>query len=160
MSGRRVAGALAVLVILASLVVTSWLVWTNRETAAREAARGEALAAAPARLETLLSYDSATVDVDLDEAALGATGTFADGFREYAANTVAPESKREGISTRARIAEIGYLSGAADDARLLVFVDQITTSTRSPAPTSTASRVIVEMQRVGDDWLVAAMTPI
>jgi Mce-associated membrane protein len=157
---RRVAAGGAVLVLLVSLLVTAALMWTNRTTAQRESARGEALAAAPERIEALLSYDAATVDADLEQAARGATGTFAEGFRDFAANTVAPKSKSEGISTRARIAETGYLDGAADQARLLAFVDQITTSTLSPAPTSTSSRVIVTMERVGDEWLIAEMTPI
>ncbi|MFC7451005.1 hypothetical protein [Rhodococcus daqingensis] len=162
MSGRarRVLGAGAALLLVASLLVTAWLVWTNRTAAERESARGEALAAAPGYIEALLSYDAATVDADLDEAARGATGEFAGRFREFAANTVAPESKRQGLSTRARIAEAGYVSGDADRARLLVFIDQITTSTQSPAPTSTSSRVLVSMERVGDNWLVAEMTPI
>ncbi|MGW6376430.1 hypothetical protein ACWFRB_10245 [Rhodococcus sp. NPDC055112] len=157
---RRVAAAGAVLVLLASLLVTVALMWTNRTAAERDSARGEALAAAPERIEALLSYDVATVETDLDDAARGTTGTFAEGFRDFADNTVAPKSKSEGISTRARIAETGYLGGAADHVRLLAFIDQITTSTRSPAPTSTSSRVIVTMERVGDEWLIAEMTPI
>ncbi|TQF67245.1 hypothetical protein FK531_15600 [Rhodococcus spelaei] len=136
------------------------LVWAHRHSVAVEAARVEAIAAAPGRVEALLSYNAPTVDRDLDAAAGGATGSFKDGFVEFGTKTVAPQSKEKGISTKARVVDVGFISGATDHAELLLFVDQITTSVAQPAPATTSSRVRVGVERVDGQWLVSELTPV
>ncbi|MDP1142788.1 hypothetical protein, partial [Klebsiella pneumoniae] len=75
---------------------------------------------APMLVENLLSYNSDTVDDDLARAAEGASGTFQDSFAEFGSKTVAPQSKEQGISTEARVVDVGVRSVAADRAELLM----------------------------------------
>lgn len=154
---RRVIAAVltAVLVIAAGA-----LLWIRHEAAALETVRAELMAEAPTLVEDLLSYNSETVDRDLGEAANGATGSFKDGFVDFATTSVVPQSREKGISTRARVVDIGLLSAGDDHAELLMFVDQITTSFAQPAPASSSSRVRVTVERMDGRWFIGELTPI
>lgn len=156
--GRRTTLLVATLLVLAAAFATGTAV--TRAASAREEARADALVEGPALVETLLSYNSPTVDADLAAAAVVTAGDFRDGFTEYVTNTVVPQSKASGTSTRARVVESGYLSGTADHVRLLMFVDQITTSTVQPAPAATTSRVEVGLDLVDGEWRITELTPV
>ncbi|MBT2269738.1 hypothetical protein [Rhodococcus erythropolis] len=154
---KRVIFACAVLILVG---VGGTLLWSHHRSAAADTARVEVIGVAPMLVEKLLSYNSDTVDDDLARAAEGASETFQDSFAEFGSKTVAPQSKAQGISTKARVVDVGVRSVAADRAELLMFVDQITTSIARPAPASTSSRVEVTLDRVDGTWLVSAMTPV
>ncbi|MFF1555278.1 hypothetical protein ACFVX3_30090 [Rhodococcus erythropolis] len=152
-----------VVLVCAALIlvgVGGTLLWSHHRSAATDTARVEVIGVAPMLVENLLSYNSDTVDDDLARAAEGASGTFQDSFAEFGSKTVAPQSKEQGISTKARVVDVGVRSVAADRAELLMFVDQITTSIARPAPASTSSRVEVTLDRVDGTWLVSAMIPV
>ncbi|MFC9789928.1 hypothetical protein [Rhodococcus sp. NPDC127528] len=152
--------AVVALVVFALVAAGGALVFAHRHAASVEAARGEATAAAPGRVEALLSYNAQTVDEDLAAAAEGTTGSFRENFVEFGTKTVAPQSKEQGLSTRARVVDVGFLGGTTDHAQLLLFVDQITTSVSQPAPASTSSRVRVGVDLVDGRWVVSELTPI
>ena len=154
----RRAISLSLVAVLA--IVAGALLWIHRDAAALESVRADAMAQAPALVEDVLTYTSETVDSDLAVGADAVTGTFKEEFVEYAATAVAPQSKAQGISTRARVVDVGLLGVALDRVELLMFVDQITTSFAQPAPASSSSRVQVTVVRVGDRWLVGELTPI
>ncbi|MFD4470298.1 hypothetical protein ACFWPA_18625 [Rhodococcus sp. NPDC058505] len=160
MRGRRIALVVAALIVVVLVLAVTALAWLSRGSAAREAARADALAEGPAVVEAVLSYNAQTVDADLDRAGQDTTGDFRREFVDYASTTVAPQSKERGISTRARVVEAGYLDGTADRARLLMFIDQITTSTAQPAPAATASRVEVTLELDDGRWRIGALTPV
>ncbi|QQM21831.1 hypothetical protein I7X09_28485 [Rhodococcus sp. P-2] len=152
-----------VVLVCAALIlvgVGGTLLWSHHRSAAADTARVEVIGVAPMLVENLLSYNSDTVDDDLARAAEGASGTFQDSFAEFGSKTVAPQSKEQGNSTKARVVDVGVRSVAADRAELLMFVDQITTSIARPAPASTSSRVEVTLDRVDGTWLVSAMIPV
>ncbi|MDV6274940.1 hypothetical protein R3Q06_15680 [Rhodococcus erythropolis] len=149
--------ALAALILVG---VGGTAIWSHHSSGAAETARVEVIGVAPTLVEKLLSYNSDTVDEDLARAAEGASGSFQDSFTEFGSKTVAPQSREQGISTKARVVDVGVLSAGADRAEVLMFVDQITTSTAQPAPASTSSRVEVTLDRVEGTWLVSAMTPV
>ncbi|MFF0814172.1 hypothetical protein ACFYVR_03285 [Rhodococcus sp. NPDC003318] len=166
MSARKAGAAAKTRLLLgASLVallvaVFATLTGITRTEAASESARASALSESPALLEKVLGYNAPTVDEDLAAAAAVTTGSFRDSFTDYTTKTVAPQSKKLGVSTRARVMEIGFLSGADDHVRLLAFVDQITTSTAQPAPVATSSRVEVTVDLVDGQWRIAELTPV
>ncbi|MGW0175093.1 hypothetical protein ACWDUM_14760 [Rhodococcus sp. NPDC003322] len=160
MKGRCIALVTAALAVVAMVVAFTALSWANRAAAEREAVRTDAVAVGPALVESVLSYNSPTVDADLDRAAQAATGGFRERFTDYATKTVAPQSKEQGISTRARVVDVGFVSGTDDHAQLLMFVDQITTSTAQPAPASATSRVEVGLDLVDGQWRIAELTPV
>ncbi|MGG7104018.1 hypothetical protein [Rhodococcus sp. 24CO] len=152
--------AISVVLVAVLAIAACALLWIRRDTAALESVRADAMAQAPALVEDLLTYTSEMVDRDLAAGAGGATGTFRDEFVEFSATTVAPQSKVQGISTSARVVDVGLLDTTRDRVELLMFVDQITTSFAQPAPASSSSRVQVAVERVGDRWLVSELTPI
>lgn len=154
---KRMVIALAALVLMG---VGGTAIWSHHRSAAAETSRVEVIGVAPMLVENLLSYNSDTVDDDLARGAEGAGGQFHDNFTEFGSKTVAPQSKEQGISTKARVVDLGVLSVTADRAEMLLFVDQITTSIARPAPASTSSRVEVTLDRVEGTWLVSSMTPV
>lgn len=154
---KRVVVAVAALVLLG--LGASLLLGHHRSTAT-ESARIAAVEAGPALVEDLLGYNSETVDDDLARAAEGAHGAFRESFVSFGSAVVAPRSKDQGISTKARVVDVGVLTAATDHATLLMFVDQITTSIAQPAPASTSSRVQVSLDRIDGRWLVGEMRPL
>lgn len=152
--------AISVVLVAVLAIAACALLWIRRDGDALESARADAIAMAPALVEDLLTYTSEMVDSDLAAGAGAATGTFKDEFVEFAATTVAPQSKAQGISTSARVVDVGLLGAMFDRVELLMFVDQITTSFAQPAPASSSSRVKVTVERVDDRWLVSELTPI
>ena len=100
MRRRRIVLVVVALFATAAVVAFAVLTWVGRGDAAREAARVDALAAAPSLVETVLSYNSPTVDADLSEAAAVTTGDFHGEFTDYAATTVAPRLTARRPGTR------------------------------------------------------------
>jgi len=130
-----------------------------RLSAATVDARAEALAAANTRVPDLLSYESATLDEDLDQALDQTTGSFTDDYRKILTDVVEPTAKRRGISTEASVSAAGVVSGDRDEVVVLLFLTQTTTAKGNRSSVS-GSRVEVTMERDGDDWKIAGLQPV
>lgn len=156
MTRSRMMALGAVLVAAALAVVVGLQAHLAASTAD---ARSDALDAARTRVPVLLSYDTATLDEDLDQALDQTTGSFTDDYEQILTEVVEPTARRRGISTKASVSAAGVVSGDRDKVVVLLFLTQTTTATGSHSSV-TGSRVEVTLESSGDDWKIAGLQPV
>jgi Mce-associated membrane protein len=108
---------------------------------------------------TMLSYKPDTVDKDLGAAQNRLTGQFKDVYGSLIHDMVIPGSKEKQISAVATVPAAASLSVTENRGVVLVFVNQTVTIGKD-TPISTASRVRVTLDKVGDRWLISQFDPI
>lgn len=160
---RIVLATLAVLAVAAvafAVVATLAVRQTEGDAEARVDAAEKATSAASSALESTLSYRHATVTEDLEAATERMTSDFAKEYEQLAPQ-VASAAKQRKIDVTATVRAIAPLECGQECSdsrvRVLAFVDQSRTldgKAGSPAALS----VVVRMQKVDGDWLVAEMT--
>ncbi|ODR04098.1 hypothetical protein BHQ15_17570 [Mycolicibacillus koreensis] len=107
----------------------------------------------------LLSYQPDTVESDLDAARSRLTGTFLDSYTELTQEVVIPGAKQKQISAVATVPGAALVSVTGSHAVVLLFVNQ-TVIVGQDAPTDTASRVRVALDKVDDRWLISEFEPV
>jgi Mce-associated membrane protein len=108
----------------------------------------------------LLSYQPGTVENDLRSAAGNLTGGFLDYYTKYTNEVVIPAAKEKQVDTQAEAVGSGVVSADSDNATVLVFINQTTTTVDNPQPTKVASTVQVTLMNVDGRWLVTDFKPI
>ena len=153
--------AFVILPLIAMLVgaAAGFLKWEDSSRRDADTARNEALAAAKDSTVALLSYKPDTVEKDLGAARDRLTGTFLDAYTQLVNTVVIPGAKEKKISALATVAAAAPVSAKADQAVVLLFVDQ-TVTVGADAPTNTTSSVRVTLDKVGGRWLISAFDPI
>jgi Mce-associated membrane protein len=156
---RRTIPILAVLALVIS--VTAGVLWSvNRANADQDAARADAMAAAEKNVATLLSYDYRTIATAVEERTGLVTGKFKSQYAELVNDQVAPAAKKRKVVTRTEVVTAAVVSADTDQARLLLFLNQVSATKQSKVPMLTGSRVRVEMKKVDGTWRVADVTPL
>ncbi len=142
-------GAVALAVVAAGVLGVLDLRTVNSADAAREAQ-----AAAVTDTQLLLSYDHRRIDADVAAARQRLTGSFAD---EYAKTSKAliPIAVQYKAVVRASVSAAGIVRADGDEAVVMLFVNQSTTSTRIQGTKVDQNRVRVTMRKVADDWRIA-----
>ncbi|WP_244184875.1 twin-arginine translocation pathway signal [Mycobacterium scrofulaceum] len=108
----------------------------------------------------LLSYTPDKLESDLAAAKSHLTGDFLTYYGKFADQIVAPAAKQKAVNTQATVKRAVISELHPDTARVLVFLDQITTSKDQPEPVQTASSVMVSMTKSHGSWLISAFDPI
>lgn len=124
------------------------------------AARGQAVDAASQGAVKVLTYTPTTMSADFAAAEAVLTGEFLDYYRDFTKDVVAPAAEQKNVSTKAEVVRAGIVELQRDDAKVLLYINQTTTSTEFPDGNSTASSVVVTMQRIDGDWLINAFDPV
>lgn len=152
--------AVAGVVVAALLVGVGWLGWGYLQDRAAEQARADAVQAATAQAVAMLSYNYNDVDQQLAAAADGLTGDFKGDYDKLVQETIAPGAKEKKITVEATVQAGSIVSATKNDAVVLLYVNQITTSADMPDAATTGSRVRMEMHKEGDRWLTGRLTPV
>lgn len=156
---RLVTSALTVLTV--ALLATTGFLWIRHDgNNAVTDARADASASAQDKVPQLLTYDFNTVDAQLGSALDNLTGDFRGQYETLVKQVIAPAAKDKGVVTSATVAQSSVVEGAADNVKLLLFLNQSTTARDIPAPKLDGSRVTVTMQKVGAEWLIADVSPV
>lgn len=150
---RALIGLGLVVVVLVAAVSGLW--WIDHRDSQAEAARSAALQAAPAEAVALLSYDYRSVDQDLQRARATLTGGYRDQFTAEASKVTAPAARAQHITTHATVIGSAVVRADPEEVVVLLFVNQSTRSSRSPAVQLSAHRIQLTMALVGDRWLVS-----
>ncbi len=159
---QRWAAVLTVAALLVSAVTAGsvywWLYRPDRltDTASQE----QVLSAAREATEALLSYSPEEVDTDVAAAKALLTGDFLQKYTEFADTVVVPAAKGRGVKTEANVARAAMSQMRPGDARVLIFVNQVTTSKERPTPALATSSVMVTLVRSDGRWLVSEFNPI
>ncbi|WP_280265172.1 hypothetical protein [Nocardia wallacei] len=149
-------------VVLAVGVVTTATVTAIGDARARgvDTTAQEARDFAVQSVPTILSYDHNTVDAHFTDALKLLGGDFRAQFDDVSQRVIAPSAKNRQVVTKAQVVDSAIVSATSNDAHLLLFVNQSTTSTDSPATKLDGSRVQVTVSRFGDDWLITEIKPV
>jgi Mce-associated membrane protein len=146
-------GTVVVFGVLTGLYLQGWL--HARDT---DAARNDALKAAQNDVPRVLSYNYKTFDTDVANAEKLMTPTLRKQYADVQAKTVRPAALKYQATVTAEIEYAGVISANSTHVRVLVFLNQTTTDTKTPAPKLAQSRLRVDMRKVGGKWLVGQVT--
>lgn len=130
------------------------------DDATGRAAQNAALTAATTGSIALLSYSSASLDHDLAAAKSHLTGDFLNYYSQLSEHVVAPAAKQRSVKTTAQVAKAAVTQMRPNDAVALLFINQTTTSADHPEPRVAASSVLVTVNKVSGDWLIAKFEPV
>lgn len=154
-----VIGVLSVLLMAAGSAASVAWVHASDQAAARAAAEA-ARAAANSAVPQLLSYNSATVDSDLDRSRELTTGQFAEDYGKLADQVIRPTAKAEKVTTKASVSATSVATAAPEEVVLLMFLDQQTTSADRKMPRLDLTQIKVTMRDVDGRWLIADLEPL
>nr|WP_197516441.1 MULTISPECIES: twin-arginine translocation pathway signal [unclassified Mycobacterium] len=125
-----------------------------------DAAAKAVISAATEGTVALLSYTPDKLESDLAGAKSHLTGDFLTYYGKFADQIVAPAAKQKAVNTQAAVKRAVISELRPETARVLVFLDQTTTSKDQPEPVQTASSVMVSMTKSHGNWLISAFDPI
>ena len=159
--GRILAGVLGALLI-ASAGLTAWLYFDSYRTdqAVGSAAADKVLETAKEATVAVLSYSPESLDQDLDAAKSQLTGDFLTYYTQFTDQVVRPAVKTKQVSTTANVVQAAVSEMHPDEAKVLMFVNQTTTSSDRTEPSMTASSVVVTMKKIDGKWLISAFDPV
>ncbi|WP_175409062.1 hypothetical protein [Streptomyces sp. TRM64462] len=162
---RIVTPALAVLTA-AALTGTALLALEYREAHRTAEARTAATAAARKAAPVILSYDHRHLDRDFKAARAHLTAPFLDEYTKTTRTVVAPTAEKyEGV-VKATVAKpatgdttpaVSVVSASPDKAVVLLFMNQVTTSTQVTVPRVDLNRVRMTLVRTDEGWKVSAV---
>lgn len=118
-------------------------------------ARREALQAASTATEAILSYDYRTLDADLARATGFMTPAYRSQFRALAGE-LQRRTRVTRLATAATVLHAGLQGITDDQARALLFVEQLT-STEGGIGVSSRTALVLTLQRTEAGWLVASL---
>ncbi|OBI43413.1 twin-arginine translocation pathway signal [Mycobacterium sp. E796] len=150
------------LLLVAAAAVTAGLYFGQyrHDQQANDTTAKSAITAASEGTVAILSYTPDKLESDLAAAKSHLTGDFLTYYGKFTDQIVAPAAKTKAVTTQATVKRAVITELHPDSARVLVFLDQTTTSKDAPGPVQTASSVVVSLTKVHDKWLISAFDPI
>lgn len=152
--------ALLAALTLAAVLTAAFLVTWQRGTDAPAPDTAAALAAATDGTVALLSYAPDSLDRDFAAAEEHLTGDFLTYYSQFTDQVVAPAAREKSVRTSATVARAAVAELGPDQAVVLVFINQSTTSAEQPDPALAASSVRVTLNRIDERWRIAAFDPV
>ncbi|WP_329113381.1 hypothetical protein [Streptomyces sp. NBC_01353] len=155
----RLGAVLAALVLLA-VAATAALGWQYREAERTTQARTAALAAAHKAAPAILSYDYRHLDRDFAAARTHLTGPFLEEYDKTTKTVVAPTAKQYRGVVKATVAtptSVSVISASPHKAVILLFMNQLTTSTQVTTPRLDLNRVRMTLIHSPQGWKVSAL---
>jgi Mce-associated membrane protein len=155
--GRRWIVAGVALSLATAVLVTSLVMWRaadDRRTVATNQAA--AASAASTIVDKMLGYDYRSFDQHTSEVSALLTGPFRNEFVQAATEVVKPLAVQNQAVIQATVSQASVMS-TPDQAnvKILLFVDQSTSSAKLAHPQIDQSRVILTMSQVDGRWLVS-----
>jgi Mce-associated membrane protein len=164
---RRRARLCALLAALVALGLTAVAVlgWEYAEGRRTDAARTQAVAAARKAAPVVLSYDHRRLEADFAAARGHLTGAFKEEYGRTTSKVVGPTAKKyRGVVKASVVAPpdggtpaASVVSVSPDRAVVLLFVNQVTTSTQVTGSRVDLNRVRMTMTRTSGGWKVSAV---
>ena len=149
---------LALLLVLTGLAAWGLLgtdgVQDINEADAVDRSMRTAPAAAEAAAAAILAYNHETLDADQDSATRFMTEEFAAEYSDTFEKVVRPAAEANNAKVTATVNASSVIRATEDTARVLLFVDQSTTSTANDGPQIALNRVVMSMVREDGSWLV------
>ncbi|MGW7404109.1 hypothetical protein ACWGI9_10270 [Streptomyces sp. NPDC054833] len=161
---RLLLTAVLCVLLVAGLIAAAVLGWRYQQGVEAEQARGQALAAAQQAAPVVLSYDYRHLSRDFAAASTRLTGHFRDEYRKTTTTVVGPTARKYHGVVKATVATptagppaASVISASADRAVVLLFVNQLTTSTQVSGSRLDLNRVRMTLTHTSDGWKVSAV---
>jgi Mce-associated membrane protein len=148
------------LVAFAGLAVWQYFAQYRVDHQANGLAARTVVEAATAGAVAVLSYSPETIDRDLAAAKSHLTGNFLTYYGKFTDQIMAPAAKQKAVATHASVVRAAVIEMHPDEAKVLVFLNQTTTSHDMPEPVDTASSVSVTLVKADGSWLISAFDPL
>jgi len=145
------------LLLATAILVTSMVIWKASQER-HTMASGQVAASSAARtiVEKLLGYDYRTFDQHTNQVSALLTGHFRNEFVQAATTVVKPLAVQNQTVVLAKVSEASVMSTPGQaDVKILLFVDQHTTSAKLQHPQIDQNRVILTMSHADGRWLVS-----
>lgn len=163
--GRSILLPVVLLVtLLAALAAVSVLGLQYHDAERTRKARIAAVAAAEKATPVILSYDYRHLDQDFAAASGFLTGSFRDQYARTTGTVVKPTALQyQGVVQATVAAPSGgtpaasVVSASPDHVVVLIYVNQVTTSTRVSGPHLDLNRVRLTLDHTSDGWKVSAV---
>jgi Mce-associated membrane protein len=107
----------------------------------------------------LLSYAPETLQRDFVAAKTHLSGAFLEYYNGFTEQVVKPAAMDKKIKTVAEVTNAAITEIHPASAKVLVFINQSTTSAAKPKPELTSSSVLVTLDKQGDTWLISGFDP-
>lgn len=117
------------------------------------------LVAAADLSQRVLTYHHDTFDQDIEVATARLTPEFREEY-DSAMAAVRANTERNRISQEATAVSTAIISATRDEAKVLVFVNQETSSARTKANQMVRNRLVVDLERVDGDWAIAGVNAL
>ncbi|CPR01821.1 Mce associated membrane protein [Mycobacterium bohemicum DSM 44277] len=140
-------------------LASGYFAWLYGSAKDRELSRTESVRIAGEDTVALLSYTADSVDRDLGTARERLTGDFKDAYTTLTREVVIPGAKQKHISATAKVTAAAPVSATANQAVVLLFVNQ-TVTIGDGAPTDTQPVIRVTLEKVKDRWLISHFDPV
>jgi Mce-associated membrane protein len=125
-----------------------------------EDARKAGLEASRDAARLLFSYDYRTLDKDFSTGRALTTGAFRSQYEKTTTKVVADVAKQYKAVVKANVVSAGVVRATPRTVVTVVYVNQVTTSTRVTGEKVDLSRVRMTMERSGGRWLVTAVNAL
>lgn len=146
--------ALTLMAVLMA-VATGFLWFQVHQHNQVDAARKDGLAASRDAARLLFSYDYRTLDKDFGTGRGLTTGAFRKEYDTTTTKVVSDVARQYKAVVQANVVQAGVASATQDTVVTIVYVNQVTTSTRVTGQKVDVSRVRMTLNRVDARWLVA-----
>ena len=107
----------------------------------------------------VLTYHHDTFDRDVEVAAARLTPAFREEY-DSAMDQVRANTEKNKISQEATAVSSAIISARPDEAQVLVFVNQETSSARTKASQLVRNRLVVDLVREDGDWAIAGVNAL
>ncbi|MFD7848242.1 h domain protein [Nocardia sp. NPDC059764] len=160
MSKKNIRVSITAAVMVAMLAAAGWFGYDTWHLKQLDHARTDSVATARKTVEGMFSYDFNSVDKALPKVADNLTGGFKDDYLKLVNESIAPGAKEKQLTVIASTQAGGVIDVDTKHAKVMLFLNQMTTSKDNPKATASGSRVRVDLEKSGDHWLVSEVTPI
>ena len=130
----------------------------DRQT--NEAAEQSARDAARDGVAAVYTYSADTLDRDISSATSHLTGDFLSEYQKYAQSPETAVTKQNAVKTAATVLGAATVEVYPGTAEVLVFVNQTTTSAKTPATMQASRSVLVNLLKVDGKWLISSLKPV
>ncbi|WP_280200775.1 hypothetical protein [Nocardia cyriacigeorgica] len=143
--------------LVAAAVVTAFGASKAQRT---DRAGDEARDFATETVSQILSYDHRNVEQHFASVLDSLGGEFRPQFEEVSRQVIVPSAQQRQVVTNAEVVGSSVIDARPDQAELLLFVNQSTTSAEQPNTKLDGSRVRVTVERIDGRWLITELKPI
>lgn len=147
-----------VVLVAALAVIVAGQLWLRAQRAEDDRS-AEVRAAAETAVTAVLSYDYRRLEEGTADTTPLLTGDAEAQYLEVQ-TPLAESAPRLRAVVTAEVNEATVLEADEESARVLLFVDQLSSSRKLTEPQLDQSRVVVTMEREGDSWLVSTLAAI